>query len=110
MSEKPVRVLPADVYDTLELSAYAYGGVGGFWMWDYRYAPCCILGHAVFAVPPMKENPVVGALDRLHFSANLIAANDRAVRSVNTRKGRKRPNARVPFADWCAELGVVRGE
>jgi hypothetical protein len=56
MTETKMRTLPADVYDTLELAAEAFGGVGRDQMYTGRWSdkpesrlPCCAHGLANFA-------------------------------------------------------------
>ena len=113
---KDHRELPADVYDALELSALAFGGIGaGSLTADHAYPygvrgwhavdPLCAMGHA-------------GALDGKYLGGAWKAVtktgidgpvNDFAVRVINRRKRRPR-NARVTFREWCRELNVVRGE
>jgi hypothetical protein len=101
---KEVRVLPADVYDTLELSAYAFGGIGGMWPTE-NGRPHCAVGHAHFTEWGCGE--VCNALKTaLEYVANV---NDSAVARINARKGAD-PAARVTFREWCDELGVVRGQ
>lgn len=101
---KTTRVLPADVFDTLELSALAYGGIGAgaFFIYD---GPCCIHGHAYEA----EGNGDVGISLALRFAGIHPAVNDCAVNRINERK-HKKCESRVSFAEWCEELGVVRGE
>jgi hypothetical protein len=101
-----------DVYDTLELVAEAYGGIGGGSYHDGD-GPCCSLGIAAFAsADHLMSGPVSEELMRLCI---FETENDAAVRRVTgvsghiygldlTRAGR------IPFSDWCAALGVVRGE
>lgn len=117
------RVLAADLYDTLELVALVYGGIGGgaFFKGDASMSdpgaePCCVHGLARLA-------PDVHAwLDREEIREALFSAgigysvNDHAVRRINYRKGEDETAnvltsrmPRVTFAEWCAELNVVRG-
>lgn len=111
--KQPVRVLPADVYDTLELSALAYGGIGAQRFYDQDYPvgePYCAFGHAYFASgstdsPYMTDNKITAALVKAGI---YVADNDKAVRRYNTQLGRH-PNARIPFDDWCRILNVRRG-
>jgi hypothetical protein len=105
-NKKPVRVLPADVYDTLEFTALAFGGIGrGIWyiydMSDRIVAPVCYIGHVEFAEDRSNEMTY-----RKHGIG--ITDNDRAVLHINERLGRS-PNTRVTFKAWCKELNVVRG-
>lgn len=109
---KPRVVLAPDIYDTLELSALAFGGIGagrflkGEPAPEYEAqgaAPVCAIGHAIAAgvcARPweFRSRTGFGALE-----------NDTAVYRINTRKG-KTGEARVTFEEWCAELNVVRGE
>lgn len=98
------RVLPADVYDTLELSALAYDGIGaGRFCRDNT--PCCVFGHAYRAVAVGLD--VI--TDALRSAGIGINNNDEAVERINKRKN-KPFDTRVSFAEWCAELGVVRGD
>lgn len=101
-------VLPADVYDTLELSALAYGGVGGGWHFDSREqppTPLCAYGHAAFA-DALPRNDVTRALGDAGIGP---FGNDDAVARINERRG-KFCYARVSFEEWCQALNVVRGE
>ena len=107
------RVLPADVFDTLELAAYAYGGVGAGS--DYQYSedgelPLCVFGLACEAGGSSFVGPVPDALGMAGISRG---TNDEAVRAINIRKGLSphRLNSRVDFlTEWVPELNVVRGE
>lgn len=109
------RVLPADVYDALEFSALVYGGIGAG-KWDEGAgddtAPLCIVGHTVYAngdgwdFYTLAGNNLVAECDWLRLAEQ---DSDDAVRAINLRTASP-PNARVSFADWCAELDVVRGE
>lgn len=108
-----MRVLPADVYDMLELSALAFGGIGGPDVWegdgdDAFNCPVCIYGHAAFAVAAssIMDGPIYRALERVDINGGI--ESDGAVYRVNERKRRPR-TSRIPFPEWCAELGVVRG-
>ena len=107
MTDTPTRVLPADVYDTLELVAYAYGGIGAVRLYDLSGGePYCIYGAAGFATGTSGyESPVAEALRRAYIG---IVTNDVAVAAINRRRG-KPERARVPFRLWCKELNVVRG-
>lgn len=92
------RVLPADVYDTLELSALAYGGIGGRDWTDRHDRPLCVMGHAIEAAPDFRSEytPFYKALVRANIH---LATNDAAVPS----------RRRVSFREWCRRLNVVRG-
>jgi hypothetical protein len=98
---KTQRVLPADVYDALELSALAFGGIGAG-SWGEEDEPCCIVGHAVTVGIPGVE---YWTSDALEIGER---ANDAAVERINSRLGLP-SRTRVLWADYCAELNVVRG-
>lgn len=109
---KAKRVLPSDVYDTLELSALAFGGIGGGVWYEYEaerdprtglskiVAPVCAIGHWEFARG--KYNRAMALHDIT------TDESDNAVVSINKRR-RRDGYQRVTFERWCAELGVERG-
>lgn len=101
------RVLPADVYDALELSAEYAGGIGAgsFFEDDEEEIPCCAVGHALF----LGGNVCAELRILQNEDGSLVVPSDRAVKAINLRRARP-AQERVPFSDWCAELGVVRGE
>lgn len=106
---KAVRVLPPDVYDTLEFSALAFGGIGGerttvtSTLGIDGSDPVCAYGHIRNADCDSGSSV---ALWRADID---MSASDCAVMRINRRKGRFRLD-RVSFQEWCEELGVVRGE
>jgi hypothetical protein len=109
-TEKITRVLPADVYDALELSAEAYGGIGAG-QWHKNDCPICFVGHVYYAgisetcdIDPQWLRDAM-----LLHDDSLEGLSDRAVRAINARNGIEDRESRVSFADWCAELGIVRG-
>lgn len=108
-----LRVLPPDVYDALELSALAYGGIGAFTVGTEEKGPVCVLGHVRFlaGVPLASWTPSMNADYVALRNAVPVGPyeNDAAVARINRRRD-KPESRRVSFADWCAELGVVRGE
>lgn len=106
-----MRVLPADVYDTLEFSALVFGGIGAGAVYDYEVAdqniPYCVLGHAIAATDDRRAEQIMGPLRRAEID---VLQNDAAVEAVNARKGARSPSwARISFSEWRAQLGVVRG-
>ena len=127
MPQKQI-VLPADVYDALELSALVHGGIGAECFTVYEDTdddtpppPLCVVGHAEFLdntrVGNQIQGPVVSALAAaLEIESNafgpLFAENDRAVRKLvnGDETVQVRNNARVTWEQWCKETGVVRGE
>lgn len=109
-----VRVFPADVFDTLEFSALAFGGIGAGRYFERERdsinrasaldRPVCAIGHA-HAVDPTRE--VEDTVRRVNIHGDV---SDAAVKAINARRGVTPRKSRVSFTDWCAELGVVRGE
>lgn len=115
-----------DVYDTLELAAFAFGGVGcGKW---FRYdsikaeddlnCPVCAHGLALFAedirfgtsfgYSGIQAQSVISTeLQRLGIS---ILVNDNAVDAIRERKEVVDDDERVSFAAWTKQLNVVRGD
>lgn len=103
--------LQKDIFDTLDLVALVYGGVGAAADYDYgtENKPCCIHGLAAEAegVPWPLPSEVETALVTAGIGRK---KNDEAVRAINARKGAN-PHARVDFiTEYCPELGIVRGE
>lgn len=113
MSAATKRVLPADVFDALELSAMAFGGIGAYYT-NRDAAPHCVFGHAAFAsgVPAMFSQEGAGTEVGHALCVAGISAlnNDDAVAAILARTHRRRDTGKATFAEWCAELGVVRGE
>jgi hypothetical protein len=105
--------LPADVYDALELSAYAFGGIGQpqVFLRDLHgviTAPVCIIGHCKFVQGhDTFAGPVFDALCTA-LVGFLGSLSDAAVREINRRHGQPL-SERVNFREWCAELHIVRG-
>lgn len=109
---KLVRVLPAEVFDLLNHSAEAFGGIGGN-LYSHGSHPCCALGHAGFLDTTdgdlyhgIGEGAVSFALAEAGVSS---WENDCAVAAINGRRFQHYTN-RVSFEDWTAELNVVRGD
>ena len=98
------RVLPADIYDALELSAEAYGGIGACRERDWLSGgtPYCVMGHA-----RELHLSVYGELQAVLGGPRPM--NDMAVVAINRAAGRPARD-RVPFQVWAEKLHVVRGE
>jgi hypothetical protein len=109
-------IIPADVYDTLELSAHAHGGIGLDQMYlKDRKTPCCLLGHIEEAAGKSDagfdysaQNEMMDAIRDAQGSSSISGENDTAVAQINQRLGRAR-TARVSFAQYVAARGWVRG-
>lgn len=104
------RVLNKDVYDTLEFSALAFGGIGGGSMFDCDETgavevPFCAVGHLRFF---SGDTDVEYVTTKGGAGAISVWENDAAVREINRRR-RAFPGARVTFKQWCKELNVIRG-
>lgn len=105
------RELPGDVYDALQMSAEAYGGIGAGKFYDYTQnppAPFCYIGHL------QQSGAVEGKLSMGEAFGIWASENDVAVESVNLRqKPAIRPfsveaGTRIPFDQWTKELNVKR--
>lgn len=121
MTTQTQRVLPADVYDTLEFSSLAFGGIGGGYLTEEQRrgeydsspasaTPFCVIGHAGVATQASYWfNPITEALNKAFLSIPAVE-NNLAVKKINERRHAKDDRARVTFRQWCKELGVVRGD
>jgi hypothetical protein len=104
-STQPLRVLPPDVYDALELSALAYGGIGGGAYVDREndsafspaIAPRCIIGHARWLAG--TGGPVEDAIESIGIDPHV---NDEVILSGN--------HERISWAEYCRRANIVRGE
>lgn len=110
MSEHAPIVVDPDVYDTLELSALAFGGIGRVYYCENGHqfghepdaVPRCIVGHGRVAGIPSVNHGLPGTL----FSSE---DNDTAVARINQRLG-KRSSSRVSWRAYCAERNIIRGD
>ena len=114
MQKTPRKTLPPDLYDFLELSALAFGGIGaGQYLKTDTDTPYCALGHVGKGERGFGRTllaPLPFELRRTLRQAKVTEAeNDAAVRALNLRHGRS-PNARVTFKQWAKALNIVRGE
>jgi hypothetical protein len=99
-----LRVLDADVYDTLEFVAEAFGGIGAF-AWNEGDCPLCVVGCATFAGIMPHEAELADEYGVVEESDN-----DDVVRRINVRLGNLQAvGDRVPFELWRQELCIVRG-
>lgn len=123
-----VRVLPRDEYDTLELVAYAFGGIGGgdwyryesrpFAEWssphraEHVEGPICINGAVAFAdIRPIERTSGVVALDYNYVIS--VFENDDALDYLYERRRLKKDafgEDRASWKDYCTVLNIVRGE
>lgn len=100
--------LDEDEYDTLELMAYVFGGIGGglnYIYTKYETVPICKAGMADFA---SDFDFTLNA--SLCFAGLTAGQNDRAVSAINKRKNNPDWSARVSFEEYCAELNIMRGK
>lgn len=133
--DKPKIVLPADIFDTLELSAYAFGGIGAGQYNEGQDDATDYVGNEgeLLRMPVTYDVEISGAqaptlgepicaVGHAAFAAiprrfdwwtlingNTISENDIAVRSINVRKG-SLDSVKVTFEEWARELNVVRGD
>jgi len=108
-------VLPADMYDALEFSAFVYGGIGAGSFTrvvnGFEKIPCCIYGHARDLQPSIygNETPAVNDLTTALRACGISTfVNDAAVNAILHRHP-ARLFKQVSFDEWCRELNVVRG-
>lgn len=103
-TEQPRRVLPADFFDAMELSALAYGGIGAGRWYSFKagkpVAPLCAFGHA-------RDLHVDGESALRNASLDELT-NDMCVLAVSSHKRTR--NGRIGFPDWCRWLNVHRGQ
>lgn len=119
-----MKVLDKDVYDTMELIAEAYGGIGA----DRTHVkengkfpdngepiiPMCLIGFCNFAIGYNKHKDLLDIFEDIDI---IYSDNNRAVYKVlglPTEKIYSLEYAidprRISWQDWCKELDVVRGE
>lgn len=110
-----LRILDADVYDTIELYAHVMGGIGAglYWIDGVGYTeydcPVCVHGIAMSATSTTDICSERNTVSKTLFACNVgIEENDTAVQAINARNGNRR-NDRVPFELWRQELCIVRG-
>lgn len=125
--DNTVRTIPANIYDTLEFAALAFGGIGaGEWYRQKRakvqghfgtytsksddetcpvcvnglLVACGVDGAAQWGRKPMKALDLIDAQD-----------NDKAVRKLQRNGFGKKVQgvSRVPWPAYCATLNIVRG-
>lgn len=93
-------MLPADIYDALELSALAFGGIGrGIdWLNDSEGATCpiCVHGHANY----LEDG--TDAISRALYEAG-ISRYENDKRIVGS-------GGRISWATYCRRGNIVRGE
>lgn len=110
IQNQPERVLPADVFDTLDLTSFIYKGIGAGDDWEFlidHAIPCCIHGQAVEAD---AGNHMSEASAALYLAGITRDRNDQTVRAINRRK-RRSINSRVDFlTEYVPELNITRGE
>ena len=98
--------LDADVYDALELSAEAHGGVGAGAYFDFG-GPLCIIGHASF----LDNVSMAGRLGRQGFAEDTLrAAYDGVLANASDAVvcGAAKGGARISFQLWAERIGCVR--
>lgn len=110
--KKEKKILPADIYDTLEFLCEWTGGIGArtFFQFevhegDYVQLPCCIHGHARYASYNNADSDLNTVLYDLKLYYN---RNDLIVDAY--RKKRNKENARIPWLDFCKAYNIVRGK
>ena len=131
-TQLPQRVMAADVYDALELSALIHGGIGTDCFDvvgpDSESVPCCIMGHAMWLDGTLStwlqgpagevEHGVAKAFgvtlpntpSRFKAAAeDIYDANDCAVTTA-IECNLANEQSKISWRQWCQRLSVVRGE
>lgn len=119
-SPNTMRVLDADIYDTMELVAEAYGGIGADRTHEsyIDQIPLCLNGFCEFVTGSSRlfyNSAACTLLKDFDAIGITYMQNNRAVYNRLGFKGREAysvPAAslrRISWAEWCEELGVVRG-
>lgn len=90
--------IPADVYDYHELISEAFGGIGRDRFYDCYGNPCCILGQRRF-------------IDNFwHFARYDVSAPQELYCPVANDAVIQFAEQRIPWLEYCARRGIVRGE
>lgn len=118
------KVLPADIYDTLEFATLVFGGIGAGRLTeeqsrmpaDVTQTPYCLFGYAGFLSGEKPydfwQNDIADQLASVLAPDNrykMIGDNNEAVRKINTRKKRADLNGRVTWREYTKETGIQRG-
>lgn len=106
---KPI-VLPADVFDTFELSCQAYGGIGAYRAYvdsDWT-VPLCLRGHAHFAAGG-DDNISRKLAEPFQEAAHKGVADDND-KTIEAMIGVRSASAhrRVSWAAYCQQRNIVR--
>lgn len=104
------RVLPADVFDTLEFMAIGFGGIGADSLFeDDHDTPKCVFGMAATAVGDQDEDKEM--FIALSAAGITVDINDTIVHRINRKKGFGLGNRshRVTWNQYCTALNIVRG-
>jgi hypothetical protein len=106
-TQQPERRLPGPIIDFLKLQAEIHGGIGRESFEDSKGRPLCAYGLCSEVFNPLiARDEAVEARGALKDAGISTLVNDNAVQCVQQRLGLK-PNARIPFEEWAAELNVV---
>lgn len=100
-------ILPPKCFDMLDEMVSTYGGVGAgrFYHFSARvdeYIPCCFIG--------FWEECFGSTREPFNLFGITPGKSDRAVYAINARKRPWHPAARVSWAEYCAEIGIRRGD
>lgn len=96
------RVLSADVYDLMELSALAFGGIGAGRMRAADGRPHCVIGHAEFQ-EDFEVEPGWYLRSRLREADIDIDSNDKTLRKAGVVGDR-----RVSWPKYCELMNIER--
>jgi hypothetical protein len=109
MTRKTIT-LPADIFDALELSAYAHGGIGAGLV-SVGDAPFCLIGHVKEVLDAESSYYGAGYLTLVALQDRGLdyRVNDHIVHNINARK-RRPHHTRVTWRQYIAEGNIVRGD
>jgi hypothetical protein len=112
MPQQHIITLPADVYDALELSAIAYGGIGegtfGDWKDGNGTGPRCIVGHAWCLREGQPAHAGSAVSQALSAAGIDVSFNDRLVKRA-LDEGAGIGDDRISWDEYVKRGNIVRG-
>lgn len=114
---KPQIILPADIYDALEMSVMEYR-IGRIRAHTEDGYPVCISGHMQFITLFNPRTTLNSILETQHIFnivreafaragySSFVTANDNAIEAITLRTR----NEKTDWATYCKELNIVRGD
>jgi hypothetical protein len=105
-------VLPADVYDALELSCEVFGGIGAHALWDDDFAPFCIAGQAMWLdCGGYHSGPILRVIeDACGGWGAMVNRNNDTIRQLTHTDLRRYTGKRVSWQKFAKAAHIVRGD